>query len=156
MLSNAYFLEKFRFDTAENGPAKKYKQAFQAIPQVSAAGFAPAPSVWSPPGGLGGWASPTGVDFRPSTTGGVAEPPATPEGRGARSGSGSGSPLGASNWGSEEVTDSDNEDSPQRVSSTRPRLSSTPSSTLSSRAKERAQAQASVGISLERLVNRFA
>ena len=53
MLSNAYFLGKFRFDTAENGPAKKLQilqKKFQALVMAQAPGGLPGrrPSA-SPP-----------------------------------------------------------------------------------------------------------
>ena len=44
MLSNAYFLAKFRFDTAENEPAKNL-QNFATFPN-----FALSPKVWGPAG----------------------------------------------------------------------------------------------------------
>ena len=41
MLSNAYFLAKFRFDTAENEPAKNLKKFAKNKPQAAPLRFAP-------------------------------------------------------------------------------------------------------------------
>ena len=48
MLSNAYFLAKFRFDTAENEPAKKLQNL--NFPKI--ANFALSPPIPSPRAGL--------------------------------------------------------------------------------------------------------
>ena len=57
MLSNAYFLPKFRFDTAENEPAKDLQKR---IPQVNPGG-----KGMGPPGGMPG--GPPGMGVRISS-----------------------------------------------------------------------------------------
>ena len=44
MLSNAYFLAKFRFDTAENEPAKNLQKPFPKSSTLMLAAEVPAPS----------------------------------------------------------------------------------------------------------------